>query len=104
MKKKFHVTDEMYCQLVTLVIQSIQYLPIDVSIELDTGDTDVFLHLSSWVSIERHECPDVVLADINSMYVRGYDFSVYPMGDDTDELENDFDINKLVKEFIGRQI
>lgn len=104
MKEKFHVTDEMYRQLVTLVLDSIQYIPIDVSVELDLGNADVFLHLSSWVSIERHECPDVVLAYINSMYVREYDFSVYPKGDDTDELENDFDINKLVKEFIGRQI
>lgn len=104
MKKKFHVTDEMYRQLVDLVMKSIRYLPIDVLVELDTGDADVFLRLSSWVSIERHECPDVVLAYINSMHVREYDFSVYPKGNATDELENDFDIDKLVKEFIGQQI
>lgn len=104
MKKKFHVTDEMYLQLVDLVMESIRYLPIDVLVELDTGDADVFLHLSSWVNVERHECPDVVLAYISFMHVREYDFSVYPKGNDTDELENDFDIDKLVKEFIGRQI
>lgn len=104
MKKKFHVTDEMYLQLVNLVMDSIRYLPIDVLVELDTGDADVFLHLSSWVNVEKYECPDVVLARIVSMYVREYDFSVYPKGNDTDELENDFDIDKLVKEFIGQQI
>lgn len=104
MKEKFHVTDEMYRQLVGLVMESTRYFPIDVLVELDAGDVDVFLRLSSWVSIEKHECPDTVLAYISSMYVREYDFSVYPKGDDTDELENDFDIDKLLYEFIGRQI
>ena len=104
MKKKFHVTDEMYVQLVDLMLDAVRRLPLDVLIELDAGDADVFLRLSASVEIERYECPDVVIASIRSVYVSEYDFSAYPKGNDTDELESDFDIDKFVKEFIGRQI
>ena len=101
---KFHVTDEMYVSLADLIMNTVYSFPMDVLVELAAGDVDVFLCLSADVYIDEEECPDVVSASIRDMRVKDYAFSAYPKGDDTNELENDFDVSKVVKELIGRKI